>query len=497
LRVSRKVSLVCLSLGLLLPAACLHLRAACDQAPAGQTFRIRLSQPVSSYSSKAGTAVQGVVVESPECDGTPLLLMGTVVEGRIESVQKVGMGFRHEAAALRLEFNWITPDGSASIEMHTRVLDVDNAREKVKDGVIHGIRSSDALQGRVLLRVTHFPVWDPTSYWISAFSNSVFPIAPEPEIYLPPGTDLSLELTEPLLIASPMAPVAQSREFDASEKEALAQKVRTFTERTYNTKGKQADVVNLVFIGSQQQLQDAFRVAGWRSSDTVSARSVLREMHAVFSMKNDPSLPMAQHLLDGMNSDWSLEKGFDSYEKRDHLRIWDVPDTWQGQPMWVSAATGETGAGWNIHNGKFVHHVQPNLDSERAKVVRDLVMAGCVGSAFSASRPDMPHELVGSTGTSMQTDGAVEVVQLKECQSLVPVDAELAAPIAARPRSKFARLFRTQVLSMRNVWRNNIVYDAFDLSRAGVRAARKGHKRDLRHVESAATPAPSSSTPQP
>jgi hypothetical protein len=485
LRHPREASLVCLWGLVFVLVGCLQAWAGCDEAPAGQTFRIRLAQPISSYSSKAGSPVRGILLESPECDGVPLFSLGTEVEGRVKSVQKVGMGFRHEAAALELEFDWISPDDGASIQMRTRVMGVDNARETIKNGVIHGIRSSDALQGQVFFRLAHFPVWDPVSYWVSAFSQSVFPIAPEPEINLPPGTDLSLELTEPLLVDGSIPLPRENRQLDASESAALDEKVQSFAERTYNTKGREADVVNLLFVGSADQIQDAFRVAGWKSSDPLSTRSILREFHAVFSMNNYPHLPMANHLLDGRLDDWSLEKGFDSYQKRDHLRIWDVPDTFEGQPIWLSAATGETGAGWSIRTGKFEHHVQPNLDEEREKVVRDLTMAGCVGTVHVSPRPDMPHDLIGSTGTVMQTDGSVEVVQLKDCRSLVPEDSDLAAPIATRPRSKFARLVRTQVLSLRNIWRDNIVYDAFDLSRAGVHALHNDHRRSEVRSEAA------------
>jgi hypothetical protein len=481
----REFSLVCLCMLAILPLSCLRVWGACDEAPAGQTFRIRLAQPVSSYSSKVGTPIRAILVESPECDGTPLFSLGTEIDGRVRSVQKVGMGLRHETAALNLEFDWISPDGATSIAMRTRVLEVDNARETIKNGVIRGIRSSDAAQGRYLLRIAHFPVWDPVSYWVSAFSLSVFPISPEPEISLPLGTDLRLELTQPLLVSDSMPLPHATREFDESERAAIDQKVVSFSQRTYNTKGKQADVVNLMFLGSADQLQDAFRVAGWGSSDLLSTRAILREFHAVFSMNSYPQLPMANHLLDGRLSDWSLEKSFDSYQKRDHLRIWDVPDTFEGQPIWLSAATGETGAGWSIRTGKFEHHVQPDLDSEREKVVRDLTMAGCVGTVYSAPRPTMPHDVVGSTGTEMKTDGSVYVVQLKDCRTLMPDDAELAAPIATRPHSRFARLLRTQVLSARNIWRDNIVYDAFDFSRAGIRAMRNKHRRDEVRSEAA------------
>ena len=113
----------------------------------------------------------------------------------------------------------------------------------------------------------------------------------------------------------------------------------------------------------------------------------------------------------------------------------------------------------------------PDIDEEREKVVRDLSMAGCVKAVFNSPRPTMPASMVGSTGTELRTDGAVAVVQLRECQ--LPVEnTEAIFAVATRPRSKFARIIRAQVLSLRNLWRENIVYDGVDMGRLTVSAIR-------------------------
>src|SRR6202521_3158960 len=117
--------------------------AACDQVPAGQTFQIRLLQPLSSYSTKEDTRVTGILIESPQCDGAPIFPIGTAIEGQIRSVRKVGLGFRHETAELDIEFVRIVPNDAPPMDIRTRVLEVDNAREKVIGGVIHGIRRSE------------------------------------------------------------------------------------------------------------------------------------------------------------------------------------------------------------------------------------------------------------------------------------------------------------------------------------------------------------------
>ena len=148
-------------------ASCPAVVATCGQVPAGSTFWIRLLQPVASYSSKPGEAVRGIVIESPQCDGELLFADGTVVDGQIKSVHKVGMGFRHEAASLEIEFERILPENAEPIEMRARVLQVDNAREKVKGGVIHGIRGTNTPQDRLSRRLQYLAMLYPDdSLWI-------------------------------------------------------------------------------------------------------------------------------------------------------------------------------------------------------------------------------------------------------------------------------------------------------------------------------------------
>ena len=99
--------------------------SACDQVLAGQTFEIRLLQPLASYSAKPETKVRALLVESPQCDGSAVFPIGTIVEGYIQSVHRVGMGIRHETAALHVVFNRFSSANGESSEMQSQVVDVE------------------------------------------------------------------------------------------------------------------------------------------------------------------------------------------------------------------------------------------------------------------------------------------------------------------------------------------------------------------------------------
>ena len=435
---------------------------ACDQIPAGQIFRIRLSQPVSSFSSKAGTSVRGFLIESPQCDGLSVFPTGAAVEGHIVSVHKVGMGFRHEIAALEIQFDRILPDDAPPIQMRAIVLEVDNAREKVKNGVIRGIRSTNAPQDHLTSRMTYLLMWHPGSYWILPAYRAAFPVLPEPELYFPSGTDLLLRLAASLPVANPARPAPENLEFDQPDRDDLDRKVLSFPQRTSTPQGGDADVVNLAFIGSREQIDGAFNAAGWMSSDAMSTRTALREIRSFLLLRNYPRGPMSKQLLTGQASDFHWQKGLDSLSRRDHLRIWSAPETWRGQHIWLSSSTRDIGATLSLRRTNFVHHVDSAIDNEREKVVRDLTLAGCVETVHNAPRPAMPHSLENATGGALRTDGAVAVVRLKDCDSSDSPNELTFPAVIARPRSKFARYFRTQVLSIRDVWRENAVYGSFE-----------------------------------
>ena len=77
--------------------------ANCEYVIAGKSFWIRLLDPVASYSSKPGTTVRAVLIQSPECDSRPVFPAGLEVFGTISKVRKVGLGFIHDSAYVEIQ----------------------------------------------------------------------------------------------------------------------------------------------------------------------------------------------------------------------------------------------------------------------------------------------------------------------------------------------------------------------------------------------------------
>ena len=464
---------VCRRLAPLLLIFCWTLASVCEDLPIGQTFWIRLSSPVSSYNAKVGDAVNAVLIEAEACDGATVFPVGTRIEGSVVSVRKVGWGIRHETAALQLRFDRAVPAEGPPVAMSAAVAEVENAREQVSKGVIQGVRSSDSPQGRINSRLRHLPTWNPYSDVGLIVFKAAFPIFPEPEIYFPAGTDIRIKLTEPMPASVTASAPSIENATDRTENAEFASLVQSLPQHSTTVKLVDADVVNLVFVGSRQEVESAFEQAGWNTSDVFNRKSFFRNFYAFINNSGYAQAPMRPFLLDGKPVDMNWQKSLNSYARRDHLRMWQWSGPEDSETVWVSSSTHDTGASLSVEHRQFVHHITSEIDEERSKVIRDLTVAGCVKAVHLVPRPKMPTVSQNSTGDLVTTDGAVAVVELKECQPMVPGLPSGNATAQFRPGNHVFRYLRRQILTFRSdIWRANIIYGAYDLGRMSVLAWR-------------------------
>jgi hypothetical protein len=463
----------CRRLAPLLLIFCCTLALACEDLPAGETFWIRLSSPVSTYNSKVGDTVQAVLIEAVRCSSGVVFPVGTRIDGRVVSVRKVGWGIRHETAALQIRFDRAIPSDGRPVVMSAAVVEVENAREQVSKGVIQGILSSDSPQGRINSRLRHLPTWNPCSDAGLIAFKAAFPIFPEPEIYFPAGTDLRIKLTGPIsgVETVPESPMVSAP--SPMENPDLEGFVQSLPRHSTTVKLVDADVVNLMFVGSRQEVEFAFRQAGWNTSDAFNKKSFFRNFYAFLNNSGYPQAPMRPFLLDGKPADMNWQKSLNSYARRDHLRIWQWSWPADSETVWVSSSTHDTGATLSLERRQFMHHITPDIDEERSKVIRDLNVAGCVKAVHLVPRPKMANISQNSTGDLVSTDGAVAVIELKECQAMVPGLAAGNETTRFRPGNHVFRYFRRQILTFRSdIWRANIIYGVYDLTRMSIVAWR-------------------------
>jgi hypothetical protein len=449
--------------------------ANCQSVLAGKSFWIRLQDPVASYSSKPGTRVRALLIQSPECDGWPVFPAGLEVDGEVVAARKVGLGLIHDTAFLEVQFNRIVSANGEILPIASEVVEIDNAREAVRRGVIRGIRATNTPQGRITSGLIHLPTYNPYGD-VTLMVYRALTVLPEPEIYLPPGTDLRLQLNVPLYVGGQPEVPRVSFAMDEYERGEVEMMLKGKDARTMTGKGKEADLVNMLLVGSGAELTQAFRASGWVESDKTSTKSVFRQMGAFLTYSNYPTAPISEQYLDGKGQNWAWQKSFNAYGKREHLRIWEQPERVQGQTAWLGAYTRETSAALSVKNKKFIHHIERNLDEGVNMLVRDLSLSGCVKAVHLLPRAELPQLMTNATGDEMRTDGMLTVVELQSCESPGEQFTTRNPLIPIRPKSRVTRYLRTQILCYKSdVVRGNILYSVFDLLRMGLHSLRHRH----------------------
>jgi hypothetical protein len=449
--------------------------ANCQTISTGKSFWVRLIDPVASYSSKPGTPIRAVLIQSPECDFAPVFPAGLEVAGQISSVRRVGMGLIHDTASVEIQFDRIVTASGSILPIASQVVEIDNAREAVRNGVVRGIRATNTPQGRITSRLVHLPTFNPYTD-MGLIVYRALTVLPEPEIYLPPGTDIRLRLNVPLYVGDQPEMPRVSFAMDEYERGDVEMLMQHSSDRTTTRGGKDADVVNILFVGTGEQIEQAFTAAGWLPADPNSKRAVLKQFGAFLTLSSYSNMPTSRQLLNGQLQDSTWQKSFNAYGKREHVRLWGQTRTVQDQQAWLGAYTRETSAALSLKYHKFIHHIDRNLDDGVNMLVRDLSLTGCVESVRQLPRPELGRILVNSTGDEMKTDGVLTVVHIKQCAepSIQYTRGNPLVPI--HPKSRIARYFRSQILVYKSdVIRGNFIYSAFDLTRMSVRSFRHRH----------------------
>jgi LssY C-terminus len=449
------------------------------EVPAGTRLEIRLTSTVGTYASKAGSPVTAVLIAPVHVGGELLLPAGSILTGTVKSVRRVGLGVLHETAAMSLEFTAIVLPDDETLPLSGKVIAVDNGRERVeKNGEIGGMRMTSSVAYRVSGYIRMAMMMDihaELAVW--AIKTLVIQV-PEPEIYFKPGVELSLTLTEPLPARAQHEPEDAPRRLTESEREALDQILAGTPSRTTDPGNhRPSDLVNLMFVGTKEQISEAFRAAGWSEAAPSNLRSRLKGVRAFVEGRGSESFPMTRLTLDEARADMSWQKGLNDMSKRHHIRIWKQAQTWNGQEVWVGAATRDIDFAYMHHGTLMTHRIDGNIDSERDKIAYDLAYTSYVDTLDWAERSSLPAVSRNGTGDVMTTDKKLVVMHLRDTETprLSTDTQEMDSLRVHGPMGQ--RFLRREILSMRNdIVRNNVYWRGYEGVRWIVTNVRKRNR---------------------
>lgn len=432
---------------------------------------VRLESHLTSYSTQSGTEFSTVVISPVESDGAVLMPPGTRIWGRVRKASAVGIGIRRERSSLELEFYEYQLADGRRFPLAAALHRVNNAREEVTaSGRIRGILAADSPSGllssawlRPSLNVPAGLASATGMVWTRMALGPMGALGlmglrmavlrwPEPEIHMPPGTEMTLALTT-LPADAPRFPIPIAAPMDGEVRADLLSRPHLVTKPD----GRIAqDIINVAFVGSRDQLTRSFELAGWSSAEALTRRSFAKTYSALTRRKGYATAPVSLLLYERKAPDLVFQKSWNTLGKRHHVRIWQAG--WvEGRELWVGAGTHDVGFAFDRKGMTFAHQIDARIDSERSKIVNDLTYAACTEQVDYLDRRDAIRRPTGRPG--VRSDGALAVLTLQNCSGSAPGEGILVPPPPAGP-SKL--LLRRLILETRHtVVRGNLIYLAY------------------------------------
>jgi hypothetical protein len=175
------------------------------------------------------------------------------------------------------------------------------------------------------------------------------------------------------------------------------------------------DMVNVLIVGTQDQVLQVFSAAGWVQVDKNVRATAMNAIMQSLEKKDYLTMPMSVLYLFGRAQDY----GFAHAEpvrvamSRNHLRAWKSPYEVEGRPLWCIAATHDVGFERDQRNNGLTHKIDPAIDGEREYVNNTLSGTGMVGERDHVTPANALTTAKTATGGEFHSDGRIVVLVLK------------------------------------------------------------------------------------
>ncbi len=360
----------------------------------GTPVKLQLAQTISSAHAHKNDPLKFVVVEDVTVKGLTLIRAGAEAKGSVLEVKgkrPLGMGG-----------DVIIQVGSVGLTTGEQLQLC--AREEFK-GRSHTIRMGVEM---IIAGAIYMPV--------------------APVFLMSPGRDSTVLKGTELTAYTKNDAVMDARELPETEKgvSELGELIKLLPPRVLNGEGREGDMLNLIFLASEDDLQEIFAHAGWLKADHSKLQIIWR---LLWQRNHYTKLPMDKLYVFGRAQDYSyvLPDPKSIVARRHHLRIWNTDRVMDGVPLWVGAATHDVSIEFVKHKFRFFHRIDPNVDAERDFIARDLAetrrfnhenYVRCVDPVFSAQT---------ATGQTFHSDSRLLFLELNGAAVAMPGATEIAA----------------------------------------------------------------------
>ncbi|MGA2100313.1 MAG: LssY C-terminal domain-containing protein [Candidatus Sulfotelmatobacter sp.] len=175
------------------------------------------------------------------------------------------------------------------------------------------------------------------------------------------------------------------------------------------------DMVNILIVGTQDQVVNVFTTGGWVKVDQSVKNTAMNAIVESLEKKDYLTMPMSTLYL----FDRAQDYGFAHAEpvkvamSRNHLRVWKSTYVVDGRPLWCIAATHDIGFERDQRNNGLTHKIDPAIDGEREYVNGTLSGTGLVAQRDHVTPADPLTTAKTATGGEFHSDGRILVLYLK------------------------------------------------------------------------------------
>jgi hypothetical protein len=161
--------------------------------------------------------------------------------------------------------------------------------------------------------------------------------------------------------------------------------------------GLPADPVNIILIGTPEELLSAFAAAGWHKADSLTLQSAGKMIGSLVFNRPYLQAPFSNLYLFGRNQDYGFQQAVgNSARKRHHIRFWAAnidPQTEIGNlrywikkhpvdpkvsTIWVGAGSEDIGLGLKKLSYQISHRTHKEIDNERDYIIDCLRKNGSI-----------------------------------------------------------------------------------------------------------------------
>ncbi len=387
--------------------------------PDGTPVELRLSKNISSAHAHVGDRLPFMVVKDVSYGGFTVIPAGTPALGSVSEVKHkrfLGIG------------------GNVTLKLNSLEL---------ADGEQVNLRAGLAAKGH-----------SRTKLMVAAMVATGLVFLPAAPIFLlTRGHDITVLKSTEIVAQTEgttsvlSAGLAQSR----AESSQLDEMMDYLPPRVFDGEGREGDMLNLVFVAQQEDLQEAFRRAGWVKTDKWNP---LFAWHLLRHGTNDTRVPMARFYLFGRVQDYSyaLPDPDAIVSRRHHLRIWKTGYTEDGTPIWAGAATHDVAIEIAKRGHLINHRIDPAVDAERDFIGANLTETSSVSGQEYVQGVDPVFQAQTSSGEAYHSDSRILLLNIHEvtvAKAAEPSPSSAGIRVIALPNAVPAQAFQNTLTSSR------------------------------------------------